>query len=77
MMDLLVKWSLIFSQNKYKMGLTQEEFVIWLINKVPVKSYTPRNSPTVKKAIEDKLDKLKKEDLLSLQLVHTQHLLYV
>ena len=42
-----------FSQNKYNVGLTQEEYVIWLNNDVPVKSYTPQNSPAVEKAIKD------------------------
>ena len=33
-------------------------------NNVPVKSYTPRNSPAVKKAIEDELFKLEKADFI-------------
>ena len=63
-MDLLIKWLPIFSQNKYNVGLTQEEYVIWLNNDVPVKSYTPQNSPAVKKAIKDKLFKLEKADFI-------------
>ena len=38
--------------------------MIWLNNDVPVKSYTPRNSPAVKKAIEDELYKLEKADFI-------------
>ena len=64
MMDLLVKWSPIFSWNKYDVGLTQEEYVIWLSNDVPVKNYTPRNSPAVKKATGNELDKLEKADFI-------------
>ena len=64
MMGLLVKWSPIFSQKKYDVGLTQEEYGIWLSNDVPVKSYTPWNSPAIKKAIEDKLNKLEKADFI-------------
>ena len=64
MLDLLIKWSPIFSRNKYDVGLTQEEYVIRLNNNVPVKSYTPRNSPAVKKAIEDELFKLEKADFI-------------
>ena len=62
-MDLLVKQSPIL-QNKYNVGLTQEEYVIWLNNDVPVNSYTPWNSPAVKKAIGDELDKLEKADFI-------------
>ena len=53
-----------FSWNKYGVGLTQEEYVICLNNNVPVKSYTPQNSPAVKKAIGDELDKLEKADFI-------------
>ena len=63
-MDLLVKWSPIFSHNKYDVGLTQEECGIWLSNDVPVKSYAPWNSPNVKKAIKEELDKLEKADFI-------------
>ena len=63
-MDLLVKWPPIFSRNKYNVGLTQEEYVIWLNNDVPVKSYTPWNSPAVKKVIGDKLNKIVKADFI-------------
>ena len=56
MIILLVKYSPIFSWIKYNVGLTQEEYVIWLNNDVPVKSHTPWNSPAVKKAIEDELN---------------------
>ena len=41
MLDLLIKWLPTFSRNEYDVGLTQEEYVIWLNNNVPVKSYTP------------------------------------
>ena len=60
LMNFLVKWSPIFSQNKYEVGLTQEEYVIWLNNDIPVLSYTPWNSPAVEKDIGDELDKLEK-----------------
>ena len=63
-MDLLVKWSLIFSRNKYDVVLTQEEYVILLNSKVPGKSYTSWNSPAVKKAIEDKADQLEKAEFI-------------
>ena len=63
-MDLLVKWSPTFSQNKYNIGLTQAEYVIQLNKNVPVKSYTPQNSPPVEKAIGDELDKLEKVDFI-------------
>ena len=76
-MDLLVKWSPIFSWNKYNVELTQEEYVIWLNNDVPVKSLTPWNSPSVKKAIGDELDKLEKADIIELLISHTQLLPYV
>ena len=46
------------------MGLTQEEYVIWLNNDVPLKSYTPWNSPAVKKTIGDELVKLEKADFI-------------
>ena len=64
MMYLLIKRLPIFSWNKYNVGLTQEEYVIWLNNDVPVKSYTPWNSPAVKKAIGDELFKLEKADFI-------------
>ena len=66
MMSFLVKWSPILSQNKYEVGLTQEEYVIWLNNEIPVKSYTPWNSPAVKKAIRDELNKLEIADFIEL-----------
>ena len=53
-----------FLTEQDKVGLTQEEYVIWLNNDVPVKSYTPWNFPAVKKAIEDELFKLEKADLI-------------
>ena len=64
MMDLMVKWLPIFSRNKYNVGLPQEEYVIQLNNDVFVKIYTLQNSPAVKKAIGDDLDKLEKADFI-------------
>ena len=46
------------------MGLMQEEYVIWLRNNVLVKSYTPWNTPEVKKANEGELDKLEKAEFI-------------
>ena len=77
MLDLLIKWLPIFSRNKYDVGLTQEEYVIRLNNNVPVKSYTPRNSPAVKKAIEDELFKLEKADFIELSISPYSALRYV
>ena len=57
---LLVKWSPIYSQNKYDVGLIQEEFVIWLRNYDMVKRYTSKSSPYVKKAIKEELNNFKK-----------------
>ena len=34
MLDILIKWLPIFSRNKYNVGLTQEEYVIWLKEKM-------------------------------------------
>ena len=68
MMDLLIKWLPIFSRNNYNIGLTQEEYVIWLNNDVPVKSYTPQNSFAVKKAIKDELFRFEKADFIELSI---------
>ena len=61
-MDFLFKWFPIYSRNKYNVSLTQEEYMIWLNNDVPVKIYTPQNSPNVKKSIGDELFRLEKAD---------------
>ena len=74
---LFACWSNVFSHNKYNVGLTKEEYYIRLIDRTPVKSYTPCRSPAVIEAIESELDKLEKEILLSLLTVHTLHPLCV
>ena len=61
---MLSEWSFIFSKNKYDVGITREEYVICLHDNTPVKSYTPRNSPAVKKAIKTELEKLERADFI-------------
>ena len=61
---LLSEWLFIFLKNKYDVGITREEYVICLNDDTPVKSYTPRNSPAVKKAIKTDLEKLERADLI-------------
>ena len=61
---LLSEWSFIFSINKYDVGTTWEEYVICLHDNTPVKSYTLRNSPAVKQAIETELEKLERADFI-------------
>ena len=53
---------LIFSKNNYDVGITREEYIICLNDNTPMKSYTPRNSPAVKQAIETELEKLERAD---------------
>ena len=50
------------------MNITREEYVICLHNNTPVKSYTPRNSPAVKQAIETELEKLERADFIELSI---------
>ena len=50
--------------NKYDVGITREEYVICLHDNTPVKSYTLRNSPAVKQAIETELEKLERADFI-------------
>ena len=61
---MLSEWLFIFSKNKYDVGITREEYVICLHDNTPVKSYTPRNSPAVKQAIETELEKLERADFI-------------
>ena len=63
-LKLLSEWLFIFSKNKYDVGITREEYVICLHDNTPVKSYTPRNSPAVKQAIETELEKLERADFI-------------
>ena len=50
------------------MGITREKYVIFLHDNTPVKSYTPRNSPAVKQAIETELEKLERADFIKLSI---------
>ena len=61
---MLSEWSNIFSKNKYDVGICREEYMICLHDNTLMKSYTPRNSPAVKKAIETELEKLEKADFI-------------
>ena len=54
----------MFSQNKYNVGITTEEYYIRLADGTPVKSYVPRRSPAVVDAIELELEKLEKADFI-------------
>lgn len=60
MMDLLVKWLLIFSRNKYQLGFTQEENVIWLSNDVIEKAIPHGILLNLKKLLNKNYKKLKR-----------------
>ena len=57
-------WLNVFSRNKYDVGLTTEEYYIRLADGTPVKSYVPRRSPAVVKAIESELEKLERAEFI-------------
>ena len=57
---LFAQWSNVFSCNKYDVGLTKEEYFIWLNDGTPVKSYTTCCYPAVVEAIESELEKLER-----------------
>ena len=63
-LNLLSKWSVVFSKNKYNVRLTNVEYKIQLQNEVPVKGYVPRHTLAVVSAINDKLDKLEQVDFI-------------
>ena len=61
---LFSRWSIVFSRNKYNVGLTTEEYYIRLADGTPVKSYVPRRSPAVVEAIESELEKLERAEFI-------------
>ena len=62
--NLLARRSSVFSCNMYEVGIKKEENSILLDDGTPIRSYIPCHSPLVIEAVESKLEKLEKANLI-------------